>query len=305
MNKRTLLNLALVVVVVILGLVAYFRPGQHNHAKPKIHITNLQPKQIHTVRVEYQQNPRVKLVRKGTGWRMSKPMQARAASGLIGSVLAAANETADASYDASSLKLAKYGLAKPKLKLWLNDTEVDFGDTNPLGGKRYVRVGKHVFVVDDSLYQRLAIQPVSFVSKRLLPEGTAITRIVLPDLTVSQDKKGHWHANPGPKNPAKGAIQDLVDSWSNAYAMSVEKANHGPAEKAVGTVAIRLKGRKQPVRFEILKSARNFVLERPAQDLVYNLGAERRHDLLKLKTRAPKSKPSAASKAQASGKPKG
>lgn len=302
MNKRTLLNLALMAVAVALGLVVYFRPGRHSHSKPAIHITDLKSEQIRTIRVDYQQNPQVELVRKGAHWGVTKPLQARANEGLIRSVLAAANETADSSYKTSSLKLAKFGLAKPKLKVWLNDTEIDFGDTNPLGGKRYIRVAHHVFVVDDSLYDQLATHPVSYVSERLLPEGAAITRIATPDLTVSQDKQGQWHADPKPKNLAKGAIQDLVDSWSNAYAQSVDKAGHGPAQKAVGTVTVRLKGHKRPVKFEILKSARYFVLERPAHGLVYQLGGDRRHDLLKLKTQAPKQ--SASSKGQGSGKPK-
>ena len=287
MNRRMQINMALLVLVGALAAVVYFRPGQHPKSKAKAHLTNLKPKAIKTIRVQRAGQPTVKLVRHGQRWRVSEPFKARADEGLIGSALSAADETVSASYKAASLKLAKFGLAKPKLKVWLNGTEIDFGDTNPLGGKRYVHVGAHVFVVDDSLYDQLSIPVNDFISRRLLPEGATITHIEAPGLTVSRGQKGQWQAKPAPKNLAKGAVQDLVDSWTNAYAMSAARAEKGSSGPVAGTVQIRLKGRKEPVTFRILGGTKRFVLEREDDGLVYKLSGDRRQDLLKLKTQSP------------------
>jgi len=281
------INIALLVLVAALAAVVYFRPGQHPKSQAKAHLTHLTPSAIKTIRVQRAGQPTVKLVRHGQRWRVSEPFKARADEGLIGSALSAADETVSASYKAASLKLAKFGLTKPKLKVWLNGTEIDFGGTNPLGGKRYVRVGGHVLVVGDSLYNQLSIPVNGFISRRLLPEGATITGIEAPGLTVSRGQKGQWQAKPAPKNLAKGAVQDLVDSWTNAYAMSVDRAEKGSSRPVAGTVQIRLKGRKQPITFHILGARKGFVLEREDDGLVYKLSGARRQDLLKLKTGSP------------------
>lgn len=300
MSRRTLLNAGLAVLVAVLAAVVYLRPGKRPRKAHKPAITRLVPKQVTTLRIRYANQPTVRLVRHKVGWRMTRPWQARASDARVSAVLSHIDERAKATYKASSLKLGKFGLAKPRLRLWLNGTEVDFGTTSPLDGSRYIRVGKRVFVADDALYRRLAARPSVFVSKRLLPPGASITRIALPGLTLTRSNKDQWRARPQPKAAAHGAIQNLVDSWSNVYALSVRRAASGPGKRISGRVSIRLRDHTKPLIFAILgrRQASGLLLARDGW--VYRLSASRRRDLLQLKRR---SKAGTAAKANGGAQP--
>ena len=283
MNRRLLLNVGLAALVAVLGALVYLRPGTHHKKAPRHAITHLSPRQVKTLRVRYGDHPQVKLARQGSGWQITQPWHARASDSLVSSVLADIDEKAKAVYPVSSLKLAKFGLASPGLRLWLNGTEVDFGSTSPLDGARYIRVGKRVFVVDDNLYGQLAVKPSDYVSTRLVPAGATITRIALPGRTLVRDSEGKWRARPRPGDLADGAIRTLVDSWTNAYAQSARPAGNRAGRKVTGRVTVHLQGRKTPLSFTILASAGSHDLLLARNGWVYRLSSERRQDLLHLK----------------------
>ncbi len=301
MNRRLLLNAGLAALVVVLGVLVYLRPGTHHEKAPGHAITHLSPRQVTTLRVRYADHPELKLARHGAGWRITQPWHARASDSLVSSVLADIDEHAKAVYLASTLKLGKFGLAKPRLTLWLNGTEVDFGGTSPLDGARYIRVGKRVFVVDDNLYGQLAVKPSDYVSTRLVPAGATITRIALPGLTLIRDRKGKWSARPRPANVADGAIRTLVDSWTNAYARSAQPAVNRSGRKVTGHVTVRLQGRKKPLGFAILAPAGSHDLLLARKGWVYRLSGEQRQDLLHLKRRGKRTGTTASQEADGGG----
>lgn len=139
MRMRGILNLVLVVVVAALALLLVYRPGKQTKPDaPELPITDIKPSQVKSIRVQAKGQDEARLKRGDNGWRLTAPIAFRADDSLIGSVLGDFDETSQTRYAVKGLDLSKYGLDKPALKVWLNDIELDFGDTNPLDRKSVV-----------------------------------------------------------------------------------------------------------------------------------------------------------------------
>ena len=285
MKSRLWLNLALAIIVAILVALVYFKPG-HKVPAPAQTLTRLQAKDVHDIKIAQPDTATVELVRENGAWRMTAPSKLPADEFLVKSLLDSLSAEIKSSFSAAPAKLAQYGLDPARVRLWINGTEFDFGDTEPLNNYRYVLSGGQVHVVNGMLFYRLAHRPYWWVSKRLLPEHAEITALQLPDATLTlADNK--WHLAPVDPTVSSDAIQTLVDNWQDAQAIGVEKAANG---KPAGEVAIELAGERSALRFAILQDPNFFVLARPDLGIAYQLPAEQRTALLSFKSL---SKPSA------------
>lgn len=289
MKSRLWLNLALVVVIAVLAVLVYFKPGIKKPAPP-VTLTHLKAADITSIRISRAHTPTVELVRDGASWRMTAPLDIQADQYLVKNLLDDINESVKSSFPAKQADLGKYGLNPPPIRLWLNRTEFDFGATEPINDYRYVKTGDSIRLTPGLLYFRLIHSPMWWVSKRLVPKDAHIIGLQLPHATLTL-KNDKWQL--APANPALSAdaIQNLVTAWSMAQAISVGKLGHGKPE---GEVAIELAGNRQPLRFAILQDPDFLILARPDLGLEYELDSGQRPDLLELK--ASKTSSTAANK---------
>lgn len=278
MKIRWWLNIALVIVIVVLTALIYFKPGTHKPAPP-VPLTSLNAVDITSIKIAREASPIAELVREKAGWRMLTPVKTPAAEYLVKTLLDAIHAQVKSSFPARQADLVKYGLNPPQVRLWLNGTEFDFGDTEPLNNYRYVKTGDSIHLVAGLLYFRLNHGPLWWASKRLLPDGARIIGLQLPDATLTL-KGDKWQL--APANPAisSDAIQSLVDNWKNAQAIGTDKMGKGEPQ---GEVAVELAGDNQPLRFVILKDPDFLVLARPDLDLQYDLDSGQHAALLELK----------------------
>ncbi|MDE1887875.1 MAG: DUF4340 domain-containing protein [Gammaproteobacteria bacterium] len=289
MKTRLWLNLALAIIVAILVALVYFKPG-HKRPAPAATLTRLQAPDVREIRIAQPDTATVELVRANGAWRMTAPANLPADQYLVKSLLDSLSAEIKSSFSAAPAKLAQYGLDPARVRLWINGTEFDFGDTEPLNNYRYVLSGGQVHVVSGMLFYRLAHRPYWWVSKRLLPAQAQITALQLPDATVTL-AGGKWQLAPADSAVSSDAIQTLVDNWQDAQAIGVEKAQAG---KPAGEVAIELAGEKSALRFAILQDPNFFVLARPDLGIAYQLPADQRAALLNFKS--SHAAPKAASK---------
>lgn len=288
MKSRLWLNLALLITIVILAAIVYFKPGAKNPPPPQW-LTNLQAADIKTIKIEPANLPAAELSRTGKGWQMLAPLKIPADKFLVKTVLDNIHGNVSESFTAKSTALAQYGLDPPALRLWLNGTEFDFGGTEPIHNNRYVKTGDEIRLTGNLLFYRINHSPYWWASRRLLPDDARIIGLQLPDATLTL-KGAAWQL--APANPAisSDAIQALVDNWKNAQAISADKIGNG---KSQGEVAIELAGDKTPLRFAILSDPNYLVLARPDLGLEYQLDSGQRVDLLELK---PENAPAATNK---------
>ncbi|HET7369386.1 MAG TPA: DUF4340 domain-containing protein [Gammaproteobacteria bacterium] len=278
MKRRWLLNIGLAVLLAALALLAWFQPGAET-ARPKPTITTLAPDAVTTIRLEQPNQATAVFKRTAEGWEMVQPVSAPANDQVIKNWLASARETSSRAYPAKDLDLAQFGLKPPRLSLTLNNQRLDFGASDPIEHKRYIRRGDTIYLVNDVLFYQLQGDPLSFLSKRLLPRDPKIIGIKLPNVEISQNKSGEWQLTPTRPNISSDQIQSLIESWQHSQAFNVKAAERAPA---TGKVTIRLAGQQKPITFRILKNDSLLVLARPDLGVEYQLPANRRNDLLKL-----------------------
>jgi Domain of unknown function (DUF4340) len=288
MKSRLWLNLALVMVIAVLVSFVYFKPGVKK-TKPPVVLTNLKDTDIKSIKIEPANMPAAELTHTDKGWQMTAPLKIQADPFLVKTILDNIHGDVSDSFTAKASDLAQYGLNPPKLRLWLNGTEFDFGGTEPIHNNRYVKTGDEIRLTGNLLFYRINHSPFWWASKRLLPDDAHITGLQLPDATLTL-KGTTWQL--APANPAitSDAIQQLVDNWQNAQAMSTDKIG---SSKPQGEVAIELAGDKTPLRFAILSDPNFLILARPDLGIEYELDSGQRADLLELK---PKKAPAATNK---------
>jgi hypothetical protein len=276
-SSRTWLNLVLVVVVAALAALVYFKPGTKKPDSSQPLVTQAAA-QVHDIRVELPGEPMAELTRAAAGWQLTAPLKLAADGRAVQDLLDELTARSLSHFPAAGADLKQYGLNPPKLKLWLDGDEYDFGDTEPLNNHRYVRHGADIHLSDSMLFYRAGHGDYWWAEKRLLPAGAKITALQLPDASLSLDKSGKWQLAPRNDRVSADALQQLVDNWQNASAVSVTAAGKGASE---GEVALTLAGVPQAVRFAILKDENYLVLERPDLGVQYELDRSQRAALLK------------------------
>ncbi|MGB9429649.1 MAG: DUF4340 domain-containing protein [Gammaproteobacteria bacterium] len=282
MKTRLWLNIALIAIIAILVAVVYFRPGAKKPALP-VPLTSLKATDIHDIKIAQPGAASVELARHGDTWQMTAPVKIPADQYLVQSLLDDIHAAVKSGFAAKQVDLGKYGLDPPHIRLWLNDTEFDFGDTEPLNNYRYILSGGRVLLTSGLLFYRINHRPYWWTSKRLLPEGARITAIQLPDATLTL-KGTKWQLSPANPTVSSDAIQSLVDNWQNAQAIGTDKLGAGTSQ---GEVAIALANEKPALRFVILKDPDFLVLARPDLGVQYDLDSSQRDALLAFKSASP------------------
>jgi len=276
MKKNTLINLALLLIVVALALVAAYEPGID---KPKEQPTllTLESDAINHIIIERKGRDTIEL-KKGAGkWQLLQPVQAMADDFRIDSLLRITRTKSLASFDAEPKKLADYGLDKPKVELVLNDTRIGFGKRTPLDNRRYAMLDGKVHLITDSLYYHLIGDYPTFIRKKPLPEGSKIEALKLPGLNVQwQDKR--WQLNPKPENYSADQVTELLDNWKLASAVQVKRYDGAKGER----ISVQLKGQNKPLTFLVTARKPDLVLARPDMGIEYHFPTGNAQQMLSL-----------------------
>lgn len=275
MNKRNLLNLVLLLAVAALALLAWLEPGkEETPAPPKL--TALEAAQVERIRIERAAGELV-LERRDGHWQLTTPVVAPANSVRTDAILSIAGMESLRSQPVEGLDLAAYGLAEPAVRLFLNDTRIDFGKATPLDQRRYVRVGDTLHLIPDLRYYQLIGGWNTYVDLQLLEDGSQLERLELPQLTLVNEG-GSWRPEPAPEHWSADAASALVYHWQHAQAMEVREHQQADGPE----VRLYLHGRDAPLRFVIAAREPDLVLQRPDLGLAWHLTPERAAELLEL-----------------------
>ena len=266
MNKRVLLNVMLAGLLIALGLIAYFQPGREQTVvQPEL--TSLKHDDIQKIKIVRAGKETIILEKSGHDWRLTEPLQITADDFLVDSILGLAMASSFAQIEATGTELAKFGLSAPRVTVWLNDTEIVFGDTEPISGRRYVRVGSTVHLIPDSHYFRLNGNLYSFVARNVLPPAGRIQTIRLAGQTISRLPDGGWQLSPEQQGISQDAIVAFVDEWRRARAISVSGSDN---RKTTASIEIELENNKEPMHFELSHQDNDWLLVRPVLGVQYH-----------------------------------
>ena len=236
LNRRTALNLGLLLLVALLGTVVWLEPGLKEPAQQETPLTALTSQQVQQLRLK-NGHGELLLQRQGDGWALSEPLTVAADPFQVEQLLQWLTVASLQSYAAEGLDLAKFGLEQPQATLSTEGLELRFGGLDPLNQRRYLLINGVVHLVAKNDLTDVTSGWSQFVSPVVIPAAAKIESLTLPGLgVVMQGEKGWHYEGPTPPDSAD-AMQILVDGWRSARAISVEPAVTAGGERVTITFA--------------------------------------------------------------------
>jgi hypothetical protein len=274
MQSRTLLNIALFLLVVVLAIYMYVTDQQHQEIRENEQLTQLSADEITQIEIRHNQR-HISLQKQNGIWRMLQPVRINANGFRIDTILKMLDTVSHAAYPAAGLELEKYGISGTSTSVSFNGTTIDFGILNPINNFRYVRVADTVHLIDDHFYPLLSSQTGTLVARELIPEEAEIEKIVLPEVTLYRDENDAWHSNDAVE---PDAINEILYQWKHAQAFGVH--NYMQREP-IAEIRLQLADNPDPVQLYITDTDPWLIIARPDLDLEYHFNPEFYDRLLK------------------------
>lgn len=280
--NRARLNLLLVVIVLALGAGAWM--AKRHKDKPKETLTPLAAEGVNKIVIEWPGSPTIQLDKQGAEWFLQAPVKARADRfEAVGATSLASTEVQN-TLDGDGIDLKELGLDPPNHTVTLNDVKVEFGGSDALQSRRYVRVDGVVKLIEDPATAALDKDYADLVSKNLFAPADTLVKIELPAFTLTKGADGNWTAPAGNANATPAALKTLADGWKDAQAMWNEAAAGDTASG--GTVRITTQ-QGEVHEFVVAAVDPQFMLYNPALKVRHQLSKALADALLKLPEPAP------------------
>lgn len=285
MPMRKFLNALLLVMIVVLIWVTTQAPNKKNQDAeiPVFDQTLIDATGITQIRLQHPQRDEITLRLIDQQWWLKTPLVVRANAPQVEALKRIVTVTSRNGFRAEGNDLSQYGLAPPRLILWLNDQRLDIGAREPLSGQRYVSQGDQVHLIDDDWSSYLFAGAYEYVSPRLLPADATVVRLQLVDARWDY-QNGNWRRQPETAGPGNIGGAALAKAWSQASALLVQSLN--PALPWQGNLRIGLRGSLPALRFEFTETATGLYLARRDLGVQYLLPTSRADLLLGRDNRA-------------------
>ena len=278
MKSRLALNLGLLALIAILAAVAVLKPGKKEEPQPTLVVGTLDALN----NVTLQNKEKLTFEKRDGLWWLTAPFAAPVNQVRMRQLLEVGQAASSAHYPIKPEELAQFGLDQPQATLALGDSILQFGTTDPINMRRYVRMGDTLHLVDDNFFHHLTASATDYVDKKLIPEGAKIRQIELPGLKAMKGADGHWTAEPA--GDGKTDWAELASTWATARAIEVKRLEK---DSQGDTIRITL-NEGSPIEYIILRKQPALTLARRDLGLQYEITAETSRDLLNQKQPATK-----------------
>jgi hypothetical protein len=276
MNKRTLLNLSLLVIVLVLIGVVVFAPEEELEQAPPL--TELKKADIVRIDISRPEQPSILLEKNAEQWEIIEPYNVTANNFKVEALLGLVETPSHAQYPLQDGDKVKFGFDKPVAWVNFNDElTIAFGNSEPISNNRYVLIGDQLHLITDTFYYQLGVKAHTLVDHGLLPRNAKLEELALPDMTLSF-VTGAWIVEPKQAHDSTDSAIQLIDEWRNSQAVSVAPLEKTPAQK---TITARFRA-GPAIRFELRHTDSGIILARPDIGLQYTLSKDAADRLLKL-----------------------
>ena len=279
MKNRWLINLVLVAVIASLAVLIITKPGKKQEpvAPP---LTPLKANDITRIQLDRPTRKTLLMIKVEKQWQLSSPIKARANRFNVSNLLRLAETKSEASFPADPAELEKYGLNKPQATILLNETELQFGNKHPLKNSRYVLFDNKVYLVPAHRLRMTESPYTDFISGRLLEYSRQLETIKFSKLKLSKKESG-WAITPEDKSLSTDDINDYIEEWRHASALSVDQYSGKPVLETVRLEFAGTNNKKESLALGILAYAPEFILYRRDENLEYRFPEEIGKRLLK------------------------
>ena len=266
MRKTTLSNIVLLVIAAALAAFIAFTPEeepQHVVLEP---LSDEDPRAVSRIHLELSAGGTIELRRTEGTWDLVEPLTMAANDFRINGLLGVLETPVHARMDASEQSLGRFGLAAAEARVLLDDKEIQFGDTEPIHGRRYLLYDGQVALVDDAYFSHLSSSAANYVHPALLGREPRLQSIVLPHMRIYR-QADEWRTDAVGKHADNDAVTRLVDAWRHGQATAVR-----PYEQSLDwsdTIVVELAD--EDLHFDVAHTAYELILGRADLGIQYHL----------------------------------
>ncbi len=275
MSKRWLINYLLFFLIILMGYLG--KPITDPPAKTNT-ILSAEPKDIDSIRIETSTS---NLLFKKTAeqWNIITPIQWPASQINLQRISSIANLEPYSSLPSDEIDISTLGLRFPKAVITLNKDTVVFGDTNRIGSRRYILVKDTVHLVPDNHLPLTAIGLTGFINRTLLPKSLTLTRLKLPQFTLSRDTSASWSVDKNFDGYSADQSNQLIAQWQ-----TLESPNITPYEnKSTPLKKITATTNRGDIEFFLMSIQPEIILARADLGVQYHFDGSFYYDLFSLK----------------------
>jgi hypothetical protein len=256
-----------VLLVVVAGLAALIALAPDREARRALEpLSNENPRAVSRIRLDPGAGGRIELHRVEGVWNLVDPIRIAANDFRVNALVGVLEAPVHARIDGPPEDLARFGLTSPQGRIVLDDTEILFGDTEPIHGRRYLLHDGRIALVDDAFFSHLSSSAANYVYPALLGRNPSPRNILLPGLRVYR-QAGDWRMDSPHANASTDAIEKLVDAWRQAQATAVR-----PYEPSLDwSDEIRVEQADGNLRFALARTEYELILGRPELGIQYHL----------------------------------
>lgn len=194
--QRWIVNLGLLVAVIALLLLGTINDQPVDNS-PKL-LSDFLPAEITRIRIDKPGKKSTSFQLEGNSWMMNEPYTLRADPGMVKRLVAIGQLPVSSIIQGGDIEMNAIGLAQPLATVTFNDVTITFGDPQPVGQLRYIGLGNQVMLVADQHVGQLKSGSITYVDRRLVPEGKGIAELVIDtntiDLTTDTSIVDQWLA---------------------------------------------------------------------------------------------------------------
>ncbi|MCW8830291.1 MAG: DUF4340 domain-containing protein [Gammaproteobacteria bacterium] len=264
MRSHFITNFLLLLLAVSLGLFLFTDDINQNGIRP---LSSIEADSINHINIQHNQREIV-LQKTGAEWQLTEPVNISANQFRIKTLLNLLGTDSHAQYNTDQLELNKYGLDEARTSIHFNQARFIFGIVNPMNNLRYVMYNQQLHLIDDHVYPLLSSQIGTLVARELFPAETNISKLVLPEHTLTRNQDGLWQSN---DDISSDAIVETLYQWTHKQAFAV----HDYVKRdSLGEIQVFIDGSDGPINFSITDVDPWLIIARPDIKLEYHFNLE-------------------------------
>ena len=274
MASRYLLNLAILIAVIVLAVIAFYPAMRNEPPPPMLQLLPVTKADIHTLNIHSHDKRVLSFSKQGEQWVMTEPVHARASEHRIMTLLDILQQPASSRLAVDKNNLAKFGLDAPRYGLEFNEYSLTIGDSDPIHQRRYVMALDTVYLIDDYFSHLLTEGEGALIDHALLPPGSLIEQLQLPDLTLRK-KQGQWQiteaSHLAAEHYSQDSLQTLIDEWRYGRALTVTLLDGAEKTHSLPAIKVFIKNQSEPIVFYVDSSSQDTAYIRPDLKVRYHL----------------------------------
>lgn len=262
MDTRKLLNLAMLGALPVLGLLVWYGSQPPDETQTLLK-SPPQADGVTQIKVSWKAQQR-SFERTDGVWRINAPISIEANGVQVQKMLQLLTARSLKHFSVSDAEQEKFGFASMALAVDIGGHQVEFGTTEPLHSRRYVRYRGDIHIIDRDIHYLFNLPLERYIALNFLPRDSRILSLAVSDGILAQ-QDGQWQFQGIDSKADADQITAFIDNWKHGSALEVSSYQGSEGSE------IRIRTEREDIVFLLQKDERGYRLARPDLNIQYHL----------------------------------